>query len=219
MALRAGYGSGSWGWGFVRPFRGAPLRLPRAEGGAVIGPVGHQAGPRRVRPGFHQGLGAVAARAARHAQGQGPAAAIRQDVDLGCRSRPGCDPRRDPSLGLGGRPPRSRARAQRCCPTARRTDPDRPAGRPSGAASRPGRTRGPSGDRPSSPGGRTRPATGAKGRHACPPARCFHKKAAMGFLAHAYIGTGNQKRMNAAPLGIGHPVIGGRPQANRQREG
>ena len=217
MALRARYDSGSRGWEFVRPFRGAPLRPPRAEGVAVIGPVGHPAGPRRVRPGFHQGLGAVAARAARHAQAQGSAAAIRQDVDLGCRSRPGCDPRRDPPLGLGGaRRAHVRAHNGAVQPHGG-TDPDRPAGRPSGAASRPGRTRGPGGDRQSSPG-RTRPATGAKGRHACHPARCFHKKATMGFLAHAYIGTGNQKRMNAAPLGIGHPVIGGRPQANRQRE-
>ena len=40
---------------------GWPRRLPRAEGVAVIGPVGDQAGLRRVRPGFPQGpsLGAV----------------------------------------------------------------------------------------------------------------------------------------------------------------
>ena len=68
MALRAGYGFGSWGLGGHAPLpgrndgRGAPLRPPCAEGVAVIGPVGHQAGPRRARPGFHQG----------------PAAAIRQ---------------------------------------------------------------------------------------------------------------------------------------------
>ncbi len=43
-------------------------------------------------------------------------------------------------LCLWARWPRSRARARPCCPTARRTDPDRPAGRPSGAARRPGRT-------------------------------------------------------------------------------
>ena len=69
---------------------GVPLRPPRAEAVAVLGSVGHQAGPRRVRPSFHPGpgLGAVVARAARHAQAQGPAAAIRQDMDLGAEAAP-----------------------------------------------------------------------------------------------------------------------------------
>ena len=80
-------------FGVVRPGVRAPLpgqndglnvpRLPsRAEGVAVIGPVGDQAGQGRPRPSFHQGLGAVVARAARQAQVQGTAAAIRQHVDL-----------------------------------------------------------------------------------------------------------------------------------------
>ena len=70
------------GLGFV-PLPGRNDRLnalllsPGAEGVAVIGPVGDQAGPRRVRPGFYPGpgLGAVVALAARHAQAQGTAAA------------------------------------------------------------------------------------------------------------------------------------------------
>ena len=58
---------------------GAPLRPPRAEGVAVIGPVGHLAGLRRARPGFQgPGLGAVVALAA----------AIRQDMDLGAEAAP-----------------------------------------------------------------------------------------------------------------------------------
>ena len=54
-ALRAGYRSGARGWGFVHPLPGrndglkAPRRPPGAEGVAVLGPVGDQARPRRVR--------------------------------------------------------------------------------------------------------------------------------------------------------------------------
>ena len=68
----------------------APLRQPCAEGVAVIGPVRDQAGQGRVRPGFHQGLGlsAVVALAARHAQVQGTAASIRQNVDRGAEAAP-----------------------------------------------------------------------------------------------------------------------------------
>ena len=78
----------------------APLRPPRAEGVAVIGPVGDQAGQGRVRPGFHQGSGlsAVVALAARHVQAQGTVPSIRQDVDLGAEAAPAaaeclCPPR------------------------------------------------------------------------------------------------------------------------------
>ena len=128
----------------------ALLLPPGAEGVAVIGPVGDQAGQRRVRPGFHQGpgLGAVVALAPRHAQAQGTAASIRQDVDLGAEAAPA-------AARAGSVPSRSRARARPCCPAARRIDPDRPACRPSDAARRPDRTRAPSIDRPSSTG-RTR---------------------------------------------------------------
>ena len=51
----------------------------------------------------------------------------------------------------------------------------------------------------------------------CHPARRFPKKATMIFLAHAYIGTGNQKRMKAAPLGVGHRLIGHRGPSSGQR--
>ena len=49
----------------------ALLRLPRAEGVSVLGPVVDQAGQRRS-PGFHQslGLGAVVALAARQRRGR-----------------------------------------------------------------------------------------------------------------------------------------------------
>ena len=95
-ALRALHCSGVVGLGVRAPLpgrndgRGASLRPPRAEGVAVIGSVGYQAGPRHARPSFHQGpgLGAVVALAARHAQAQGTSAAIRQDMDLGAKSAP-----------------------------------------------------------------------------------------------------------------------------------
>ena len=89
------------------------LRLsPRAKGVAVIGPVGDQAGPRRrARPGFHQSLGAVVALAARHAQVQGTAPAIRQDVDLGAEAAPAATEGGIRPYGFGARPPRSRP----CC--------------------------------------------------------------------------------------------------------
>ena len=71
-ALRAWYRSGLWSGGScARSGReyglDALLRQPRAEGVAVLDPVGNQAGQRRIRPGSHQGpgLGAVAALAAR----------------------------------------------------------------------------------------------------------------------------------------------------------
>ena len=54
-ALRAGYRSGARGWRFVHPLPGrndglkAPRRPLDAEGVAVLGPVGDQARPRRVR--------------------------------------------------------------------------------------------------------------------------------------------------------------------------
>ena len=59
--------------------------LPRelgAEGVAAIGPVGNQAGQRRVRPRFHQGpgLGAVV--------GAGRPSRARQHVDLGTEAAP-----------------------------------------------------------------------------------------------------------------------------------
>ena len=88
----------------------ALLLPPRAEGGAVLGPVGAQAGPRRVRLGFPQGpgLSAVVARAAR--QAQGPAAAIRQDVDLGAEAAPVATEGGIPPL-VGGRARRAHVRA------------------------------------------------------------------------------------------------------------
>ena len=126
---------------------GAPLRQPRAEAVAVIGPVGHQAGPRRVRPGFHQGpsLGAVVARAARHAQAQEPAAAIRQDMDLGAEAAPAAPQGViRPWAFRGAR--RAHVRARGCCPAARRTDPGQLARMASGAPRGPGCTRPHTGD-------------------------------------------------------------------------
>ena len=121
VARRVRYRSGS-GLGVRAPLPGgndglgAPLRPPRAEGVAVIGPVGHQAGQRRVRPGFHQGLslGAVVVLAACHAQAQGPAAAIRQDIATGAARqrrfpRPLQPLRRQPLPGIRARNDRRRA--------------------------------------------------------------------------------------------------------------
>ncbi len=74
------------------PFRVVGLRAPgpgrkdglnaTREDVAFIGPVGAQAGLRRVRPSFHQdpGLRAVVTLAARHMQAQGTQS-MRQDMD------------------------------------------------------------------------------------------------------------------------------------------
>ena len=59
-ALRAGYRSGSWGWGVRAPGPGRNdgldvlLRPLGAEDVAVIGPVRDQAGQGRVSPSFHR---------------------------------------------------------------------------------------------------------------------------------------------------------------------
>ena len=114
--MRAWYRSGGLGVHAPLPGRNNgldALLLPLgAEGVAVIGPVGDQAGQRRVRLGFHQGpgLGAVVALAPppRHAQAQGTAASIRKDVDLGAEAAPA-------AARAGSVPSRSRARARPCC--------------------------------------------------------------------------------------------------------
>ena len=141
----------------------APLRPPRAEGVAVVGPVGDQAGQRRVRPGFHQGpgLSAVVALAARHVQAQGTVLGSVRMWIWGLKP-----PRLRPSAFVLGRACRADVRALTVlsCHTADRSG--WPAGRPSGAARRPDRADGHSGDRPISTF-RTRSATAAKG---CPTA-------------------------------------------------
>ena len=61
----------------------APLRDPGAEGVAASGPIRDQAGQGRAGPGFHQGpgLGAVVARAARHAPVRGrPCRSVRLGI-------------------------------------------------------------------------------------------------------------------------------------------
>ena len=67
---------------------------------------------------------------------------IRQDVDLGVEAALAATEGGIPPF-FGTRPPRSRARARPCCPAAPQTVPARPAGKPSGAAKRPDRTREP----------------------------------------------------------------------------
>ena len=145
-----------------------PLRPPGAEGVAVMGPVRDLAGQGRGGPGFPQGpgLGAVGARAARHAQMQGTAPSMRQDMDLGTGL--GCGPERAPPLALG------RAPAALTC--ARPTGLSRRTVDRSGAACRWIRRGGP---RPSSPS-RTRAAPRAP---PCPPAQCCHAKKAPRVLA------------------------------------
>ena len=66
----------------------ALLRQLGAEGVTVLGPVGDQAGPRRVRPRCHQGPGLSAVAALTACRAQGPAASIRQDVELGAEAAP-----------------------------------------------------------------------------------------------------------------------------------
>ena len=112
------------------------------------------------------GLDAVVALAARQAQTQGATPLIRQDVDLGAEASLAAPEGGIPSL-LFGRARRARVRARPCCPAVPRTAPHRPAGKPSGAARCPARTRWPSGDRPSSIS-RTRRAIDAKGRPTAP---------------------------------------------------
>ena len=199
------------GLGFV-PLPGQNNRLdalllsPGAEGVAVIGPVGDQAESRRVRLGFHQGpgLGAVVALAARHAQGT--AAADPPRHGSGVLKPPRLRPRAGAVPLFLGAPVALTCARRLCCPAVRRTDSDRPAGRP---------------DDPVAPVGLAAidraplAVRGPRGAHPCHPAQCFHKKTTMSFIAHAYIGTSNQKRMDATPLGIGHR---GCPRGNTQRE-
>ena len=54
-----------------------------------------------------------------------------------------------------------------------------------------------------------------RGTPLCHPARRFHKKATMIFMAHAYTGTGNQKRVKAMLLGIDHRGPSSGPHAKR----
>ena len=196
----------------------ALLLQPRAEGITVIGPVGDQAGQRRVRLGFHQGpgLGAVVALPPVTRRRQGPAAAIRQDVDLGAETAPAATAGGIRPFVFGGaRRAHVRAHDRAVQPhgepiwiglqVGHQVQPDAPVA-PVGLAAI---------DRiPLAVFGRQLMPRGAP---PCHSARRFHKKATMGFLVHAYIGTGNQKSMNATPLGIGHRVIDHR--GNAQREG
>ena len=108
------------------------------------------------------------ARAACQAQTQGAAPWIHRDGDLGAEAASATPEGRIQPLVLR-RPRRARVRARPYCPAAPRTAPAWPADRPSGAARRPARTRGPSGDRPSSLS-RTRAAIVAR-RHPTTPSR------------------------------------------------
>ena len=94
---------------------------------------------RRVRLGFHQSPGLGCCRSATQAQEM--ALSIRQNVTLGAEAAPATAKDRLRLCFLGACPPRSRARARPRCPAARRTDLDRPACRPAGAAKRPGHIR------------------------------------------------------------------------------
>ena len=203
--------------GFVRPFRaGMTASVPRCAShmrkpSLSIGPVGHQAGPRRVRPGFHQGpsLGAVVARAARHAQAQEPAAAIRQDMDLGAEAAPAAPQGViRPWTFRGAR--RAHVRARGCCPAARRTDPGQLARMASGAPRGPGCTRPHTGDEFHCP---YLGATGAKGRthgRSRPPPP---PKDGCGRQAHVYTRTGAQVRWQAGPLCVRQRARGRRHEA------
>ena len=100
VRLRGIQASGARAW---RP--GDPVRQPGAEGIAVIGPSRDQAGQRRAGPGFDPGpgLGAVKARAARHAQGQGrPCRSVRPWIWARKPSR--LRPRAGSVPGFGGAP-------------------------------------------------------------------------------------------------------------------
>ena len=159
-----------------------PLREPGAEGVAAIGPVRDQAGQGRAGSGFPQGPGldTVVALAAGHAQRLGTALSIRQDMARGAAVAPVAT-QRVIRRGLLGRARPAHVRARPCCLAARRTDPDWPAGRPSGAARHPDRTHGrSSGDRPSSTS-RTRPATAAKRHPTAPSSTARSQKGASAF--------------------------------------
>ena len=138
--------------------QGVSGRVTRACVGAMTPCVGQCRHPRtgqgRVNSAFCQspGLGTVVTgRPSRAGAGDDPVDPL--GCRSGCGSRPGCG--RGQDLTLWGRACRTRVRPR--CPAVRRTDPRRPACRPSGAARRLGRTRRPSGDRPRA-SSRTRPA-------------------------------------------------------------
>ena len=113
----------------------ASQALPRSPSGDVLESVRAQAGPRRVRPGS-------------------PPLETGPPVTRRCRGRPCCSAR----LWIGRRkPPLFWRGARSCCPMSL-ADRSGAAGRPSGAARRPGLV----GDRPRSPS-RTRPAPPPRG--------------------------------------------------------
>ena len=109
-AWRAGYASGSQGWGSGCQARGndgldAPLRQPGAEDTDGISPVGDPTGQGYRRLGFPQdpGLGAVVAQTTRHAQAQETASSIRYPMDLRTETAPATSGR-GIRLFLGGAP-------------------------------------------------------------------------------------------------------------------
>ena len=162
-----------------------PWHPPGAEAVVVLGSVRDQAGQGRVAV-FPQGpgLGAVGARAARHAQVPGTALAIRQAVDRGAEAAPAAAPR-GIRLLLLGRARRAHGRA-----------PDR-AVQPHGGHIRLGLQVGPQArpDALVAPGRLTavdRVPFSVRGRPRAPrcappchPAQRFHAKTAMRVLAYA----------------------------------
>ena len=149
--------------------------------------------------------------AARYAQTQGTAPSSRQDVDLGAETAPAAAEDRLRLLTFWARPPRACARARPCCPTARRTEPDRFACESAGAARRPGCARPPGGHRPSSPSLGWPLAPGGT-----PPGH----PAQRGRKETSTRRTDIQKRTNAEPLGIRHrgAVLGETRQGKDSRE-
>ena len=112
--------------------------------------------------------------AARHTQAQGPSPSIGQDMDLGTEAAPAAA-EGGLRLLLFGRARRAHVRARPYCPAAWWTDPDRPAGRPVGAARRPSCTTPHNGNRPSSTS-RMRPATGTKARPSVPSSAALPRR-------------------------------------------
>ena len=117
----------------------SPPRLAGAAGIAVIGLNTDQARTAARRSNLRPGPGVVAARAARHAQVQEMAPAIRQTVDLEAEAAPAATARDFVSFFVA-------LVRTTMHPVTRRIDPDRPACEPSGVARHLGRTCRPSGD-------------------------------------------------------------------------
>ena len=171
------YRVGSWNRGCVRRARtgmmaSMPCRVHCAR----------KASPSSARAAIRQGWGASVRAATRTRPrvrswrtGAGATLLIRQAMDRGTEDTPVAIARGIRLFTFGARPQRSRVRARPCCPAIWRTEPDGPACRPSGAASRPDRTREPGGDRPRSPSC-TWPATDPRGHPTAPSSTARPRK-------------------------------------------